>query len=141
MRHTVSTRLEQGRMSWKTWLAGAAAITALMTVSAPSSAAGLGADGDWNFGSASASIMQNQVSMEQLRQQKLGGQFNQPVTNLQVDTQSSTAIGNLNQITATNSPGATVTSGQTNQHSPQSSGITTTGDLNGTLKVQPLNGQ
>lgn len=134
----------------KAWLTGAA-IIALTIASGSARAAGLFENGDWNFGSANVAATQNALAMEQMRQQKDGGQYNQttPVTNLQVETfsQTSQSIGNLNQVTINNSSNVSVGSSQSNSHSTQTSQASTGGgttmgtDLNGTLTIRPLNGQ
>jgi hypothetical protein len=90
--------------------------------------------------------------MEQMRQQKDGGQYNQapaPVTNLQVETfsQTSQSIGNLNQVTISNSSNVSVGATQSNSHSTLTSQASTGGgtamgtDLNGTLTIRPLTAQ
>jgi hypothetical protein len=128
-------------------LTGALA-AALIGLTHPVMAAGFNEEQDWQFGSTTRTF-QNQILMEQLRQQKIGGQFNAPLTNLQVEnnsvTQNSTTVGNLNQVTVTGSSGVTVTSGQTNKNSTQNAqsgiGAAQGSDLNGTLVLKPVSGQ
>lgn len=134
------------------WLTGAAIVIALAAASGSSRAAGLFENGDWNFSSANTAATQNSLLMEEMRQQKNGGQYNQappPVTNLRVETfsQTSQSIGNLNQVTVSNSSNVSVGSTQSNSHSTQSSQASTGGgtiqgaDLNGTLTIRPMAGQ